>query len=95
MSEITITVASGSTVRLKTAGKYCKQDILVSSTFTPSDESAPIYEGPYVSVPGVDEQILNTKNKIMADNVTIQKIPYFEVTNNSGGTTASIGNLEV
>ena len=60
-----------------------------------SGESVPIYEGPYESVPSVKEQILTTKRKLMINDITIRKIPYFEVSNTSGGITASIGNLEV
>ena len=61
----------------------------------PSDMSAVVYDGPYVCTPDVSECLLETKHRFMTDNVIVQKIPYFEVTNNAGGTTATICNLEV
>ena len=49
------------------------------------------YDGDYVIIPKAVGQMLPTKDKVMKDNVTVEKIPYAEVTNNSGGTTATIG----
>lgn len=52
----------------------------------------PIYDGEYIVTPkAFEEQILETANKAMRDNVTVLEIPYIEVTNPSGGTTVSIG----
>lgn len=50
-----------------------------------------IYTGNYSVVPLVEPQILATKYKVLNDNVTIHEIPYAEVSNDSGGTTATIG----
>lgn len=51
-----------------------------------------VYDGAYTVTPAVTEQALKTAQKKMVADVTIKKIPYFEVSNNSGGTTATIGN---
>lgn len=50
-----------------------------------------VYSGEYNVVPKIESQTLETKFKSMEENVTIESIPYQEVTNISGGTTATIG----
>lgn len=50
------------------------------------------YVGEYTVTPTVEEQIMQTKEKIMRDDVTIQAIPYFEVSNTSDGVTVYIAN---
>lgn len=49
------------------------------------------YKGDYTVIPKVEEQVMETKNKTMTDNVTVLKIPYSEVDNLSGGQTITIG----
>lgn len=66
-----------------------EQDLII----VPVYEDAPLYEGEYEVTPKVTEQTLPTAQKFLERDVTIEKIPYFEVTNNSGGTTASIGEV--
>lgn len=45
------------------------------------------YEGPYDVIPlAWDDQILETREKIMRRNVHVEKIPYYETTNPSGKT---------
>ena len=56
-----------------------------------SGEMLPMYDGDYQVTPKVSEIILPTKNKSMADDVTIFQIPYHEAENPSGGITATIG----
>lgn len=51
----------------------------------------PNYDGAYEVTPRKVIQSLATKNKSMTDNVTIFEIPYAEVSNPSGGLTATIG----
>ena len=48
------------------------------------------YEGNYEVVPKVDSQTLETREKIMKENLIIKEIPVYEVTNNAGGTTVYI-----
>jgi DNA/RNA endonuclease YhcR with UshA esterase domain len=56
-------------------------------------DDVPQYDGIYEVTPKVTEQILPTAQRFLARDVTIEKIPYFEVTNNSGGMTVSIGEV--
>lgn len=49
------------------------------------------YDGNYRVRPSGDEQRLLTSDKLMIDDVVIESIPYYEVSNTSGGTTAIIG----
>lgn len=51
----------------------------------------PVYTGDYTVTPDVVEQVLKTAQKKMAADVTIKKIPIWEVSNSSGGTTINIG----
>ena len=47
----------------------------------------PPYDGEYVVTPKTyDEQVLPTKNKRMINNLTVKKIPQYEVSNDSGYT---------
>ena len=50
------------------------------------------YVGDYAVTPKVTEQTLETENKRMAANLKVEKIPYVEVSNPSGGTTVYIGS---
>ena len=50
----------------------------------------PYYTGAYVVTPTMEQQSLDTKDKILTNNVTIKKIPMYETTNLSGGTTVYI-----
>lgn len=51
----------------------------------------PYYTGAYIVDPRKVEQVLETKNKSMRDDVTVNPIFYAETTNISGGLTAVIG----
>ena len=53
----------------------------------------PYYTGDYTVIPKVYEQTLETKNKSMTDDVTVEAVPYSEVSNLSGGYTASIAYI--
>lgn len=50
------------------------------------------YEGDYTIIPKVSEQELQTKNKMMKDNATIEQIPFHEFSNETG-TTVVIGGI--
>lgn len=51
------------------------------------------YEGTHSVKPSTNKNItLETKKKKLDDNIVIMKIPYAEVSNNSGGYTVSIGD---
>lgn len=50
--------------------------------------NAPVYDGVYTVTPkAYDAQVLQTKNRVLEDNVTVEKVPSFDVSNQSGGTT--------
>lgn len=51
-----------------------------------------VYEGEYEITPKVAAQTMPTSGKVMADDVTIKSIPFFNVSNTSGGSTAYIGS---
>ena len=53
---------------------------------------APIYEGPYSVTSSVYDQSLSTNQTYMNDDITIAQMPYYEVSNLSGGLTATIGD---
>lgn len=56
------------------------------------DISYETYEGDYVVTPDPwDETVLETNNKLMTGNVTVEVIPYYETSNLSGGSTVYIG----
>lgn len=59
-------------------------------TYTP--EGIETYEGYYTVIPKVTEQEMQTKNKMMKDNVTIEQIPFHEFSNETG-TTVVIGGI--
>lgn len=53
--------------------------------------SAETYSGEYTVIPSSSEQTLETASKLMEDDVTVKQIPYYDVGNNSGGSTVYIG----
>lgn len=57
----------------------------------PTSEGVP-YSGAYEVTPKTYVPVvLETMRRTMLDNVTVEKIPQFEVSNESGGTTLIIG----
>lgn len=52
--------------------------------------SYPSYDGSYDIIPRVDEQTLETKNKVLRDDVLVESIPYYQ-TSNPYGNTVYIG----
>lgn len=55
--------------------------------------SAPVYDGAYTVTPkNYEETELKTKDKMMQNNVTVKKIPKYEVSNDFGGSTLIIGD---
>lgn len=52
---------------------------------------APEYSGPYDITPLFTAQVLPTAKKLMQKDVTIRKIPQYEVSNDSNGYTLIIG----
>ena len=56
-----------------------------------SDET---YNGDYTIEPDITSQTMETKNKIMKNDVNILAIPYHEVSNEQNGTTVIIGGIK-
>lgn len=52
-----------------------------------------VYDGPYVVDPDFDGQVLDTNNKMMTDDVTVNPILVARTSNPSGGTTVYIGGI--
>ena len=48
------------------------------------------YTGSYEVTPRVSEQVMHTRMKTMADDVTVHAIPYHSTSNEAGGRTVSI-----
>lgn len=63
----------------------------IESKLNVSSINPPYYEGEYEITPKVDAQTLTTKDKLMADDLTVNRIPYYE-TSNEYGYTAYIGS---
>lgn len=54
------------------------------------------YGGEYAVTPTVAGETLPTKDKVMRDDLEVRPIPFYETSNNSGGTTVYIAkDLEV
>ena len=53
--------------------------------------SAPEYSGPYDITPLFTAQVLPTAKRLMQQDLTIKKIPQYEVANDSSGYTLIIG----
>lgn len=49
------------------------------------------YDGNYDVVPGRDGTVLETQDRVLDDDVVVHPIPFFRVSNLSGGTTCYIG----
>lgn len=61
-------------------------------TVTDTPENVEIYDGNYEVIPKAEEgQTLQTAQKYMTQNVSVHKIPYYEIDNAAGGTTVYIG----
>jgi hypothetical protein len=70
-------------------------DTLTASTGIPVAKEytgAPVYDGEYVVIPlAREEQALPTAAHLLTQDVVVREIPYYEVSNPSGGYTVNIG----
>lgn len=57
------------------------------------DHQYPVYDGPYVTTPKFESQELETKDKMMKENVEVEPIYVSKVSNPAGGTTVYIGGI--
>lgn len=64
---------------------------VLSGDLSMESTSYQTYGGSYDITPSTESQTLNTMNKVMADDVLVREIPYFE-TSNEYGKTIYIGS---
>lgn len=84
---IQVRVAQQSAVSVRIAGAVpVRVDVAGTAVV-----AAPEYSGPYDITPLFSTQILPTAKRLMQRNLTIKKIPQYEVTNDSNGYTLIIG----
>ena len=62
-----------------------------SSSYIKTIDGHDEYEGAYVVIPSTDDQILDTNNKVMTQDLTVEAIPTWQ-TSNEYGITFIIGN---
>ena len=67
------------------------EEFLVEADVTITHNDFPHYTGDYIVTPKVRAQILETVDKIMDDDVTVEEIPYHAVSNQFNGLTVTIG----
>lgn len=68
-----------------------KTDVMLSGIVSVQVDHS-VYTGDLNVIPKVDsETVLETDNKVLNGNVTVEKIPYYEVSNKYGGNTVIIG----
>lgn len=69
--------------------------LTISGSISPGNISTnrfPFYQGSYIVTPIANlDLLLETANKVLQDDIIVNKIPYTEVSNLSGGYTVSIG----
>ena len=65
----------------------------LSGTVATAAQDVPTYTGEYSATPKVEEEtVLQTKGRKMIKDVTVRKIPTYEVSNPQGGETLIIGD---
>lgn len=89
---IRFNVSERKPVSMTIGGKAPIRLTVGQAVVVPSGDAGPVYDGSYVVIPKVEAQTLPTKDKRMADDVSIKGIPIYDVSNNAGGTTVYIGS---
>jgi cell division protein YceG involved in septum cleavage len=78
-------------IKLKVADSAIRLKVPVTVVHESTDGE--IYQGDYTVTPKVTEEVLlQTKSKVMKNNVTVLKVPQFEVSNDAGGKTLILGD---
>ena len=86
--ELNGTLTSSGLLHGTLVGDHHKVQGTLTSPTTPGLE---LYGGPYEVTPKAwEEQVLQTEGKLMADDVTVFKVPYYETINLFDGKTAYI-----
>lgn len=84
---IQVRVAQQSAVSVRIAGAASVRVDVTGTTVV----GAPEYSGPYDITPLFSAQVLPTAKLLMQQDLTIKKIPQYEVANDSSGYTLIIG----
>lgn len=84
---IQVRVAQQSAVSVRIAGAASVRVDVTGTTVV----GAPEYSGPYDITPLFSAQVLPTAKRLMQQDLTIKKIPQYEVANDSSGYTLIIG----
>lgn len=71
------------------SGVLNSRDKLVGNLALPTGYT--YFNGPYEVTPKINSQTIETKDKLMAKNISVKSIPYYEVTNSYNGLTIIIG----
>lgn len=88
MTKLRLSVKSEAAYRLSVPKpKYQLSAIQAQLVYTDGEK----YDGTYQVTPKFTEETLETKDKLMKENVTISPIGVARVSNPSGGTTVYIG----
>lgn len=78
-------------IKLKVTDSTIKLKVPVTVVHESTDGE--IYQGDYTVTPKITEEVLlQTKSKVMKSNVTVLKVPQFEVSNDAGGKTLILGD---
>ena len=82
-----------SSVDTKLSGHLSGNGKISGQVNVPERIDIEVYDGDYIVDPHFNTQTLETKNKAMRDDVTINEIAVSKVTNPQGGNTVWIGVL--
>lgn len=74
-------------------GSLASDETLIGYLNIPTTASIEVYDGEYVVNPSFNEQILDTKHKMMEDDVVVEPIMVSTTINLSGGNTVYIGGV--
>lgn len=91
---LTAKAALGAKLRAKAAlaGSIAAAASLAGEIAAAQGDAVPIYDGNYTAEPKLFENVtLRTKDQKMTSDVTVSKIPIYEVSNEAGGLTLIIG----
>ena len=88
---VRLTIAPEPTVRLR-IDPEAGVDFAATEYIPYYATELPDWEGPYEVIPRVDAQVFGTNEHAMRADLTVTGVPYAEVTNESGGLTASIAS---
>lgn len=86
---MTVTV-SGATIPMSVSSSTVTLGASLGVSYSMS-ESPPEYEGSYEITPRLSQQTLDTINKMMTSNLTVNQIPVVYTSNNYDGQTVVIG----